>query len=34
MDNEELALDGITWAVGMETSERLGLNEEVPLEVE
>lgn len=33
-DSEELVLDGITWAVGIETSERLGLNDEVPLEVE
>lgn len=34
LESEELALDGITWAVGMETSDRLGLNEDVPLDVE
>lgn len=34
LESEELALDGITWAVGIETSDRLGLNEDVPLEVE
>lgn len=34
LETEALELDGITWAVGRVTNDRLGLKDNVPLEVE
>lgn len=34
LDTEALELDGMTWAVGRVTNDRLGLKDNVPLEVE
>lgn len=34
LEIEALELDGITWAVGRVTNDRLGLKDSVPLEVE
>lgn len=34
LETEALELDGMTWAVGRVTNDRLGLKDNVPLEVE